>query len=380
MPEEADELANWRKESPKNEKLFQKLVNSKNKQDYLNSISAFDTKEGWTQLLKKHNTWKRKRFFNSLYKYAAIWLIPLLIAGAALITYTHKQLTTTNKDIAHISRQIEPGKNKARLLLDNGKTINLDNKDNLTMKEKDGTVIHIDSATINYRKEEKPRLKSKKEEKIIYNQLETPQGGEYKLTLSDGTKVHLNAMSSLRFPVDFSEEARMVEVTGEAFFEVANDKRPFIVKARSQQIKVLGTVFNISTYENEIQQTTLVSGKVMLTTVQGDEYYLEPSDQASINLESGTIDIQKVNVALYTSWVTGKIYFKDETLEHIMTNLSRWYDMEVEFANEETRQLKFGCNIDRYNDIEPLLQLFKETGGVEVLQEGKKIKLTTKPL
>ena len=208
--------------------------------------------------------------------------------------------------------------------------------------------------------------KIKQKKKDIYNKVETPHGGEYALLLSDGTKVHLNAMSSLRFPVTFDKGVREVKLQGEAFFEVSKTGQPFIVNINGMQVEVLGTTFNISAYPHEEYQTTLVNGSVKINTESGESRILKPSQQASFTPGNNSIQVRTVDTEFYTSWVKGKIHFKDQRLEDIMKTLSRWYDMKVIYADEKTKNIRFGCNVNRYAEITPFVQLLEQTEKVHV--------------
>lgn len=242
----------------------------------------------------------------------------------------------------------------------------------MELKEKDGTIIQVDSTTLNY--QQTPERTS---DKLAYNKVNVPRGGEYQLTLSDGSKVQLNSMSSIRFPVQFAKDCRLVELEGEAYFEVSKTGQPFIVKTKGMNIEVLGTTFNISAYANEEYQTTLVNGSVRVQTEDGSNRILKPSEQACITPGSNQINVRNVDTAFYTSWIHGKINFKDQRLEDIMKTLARWYDMEVIYENEATKDLRFGCYINRYNEITPLVNLLEQTGRVTITVEGKTIKIFT---
>ena len=208
---------------------------------------------------------------------------------------------------------------------------------------------------------------------LIAQPILIPRGGEYALVLSDGTKVHLNSMSSLRFPVAFTTGKREVELQGEAYLEVSKTGQPFIVNANGMQVEVLGTTFNISAYPDEEYQTTLVNGSVKVSAEKGESLILKPSQQATIALGSNSIQVRTVDTSFYTSWVKGKINFKDQRLEDIMKTLSRWYDMNVVYENEKLKNIRFGCNLNRYEEITPFVKLLEKTEEVHVKIEGNTI-------
>ena len=237
------------------------------------------------------------------------------------------------------------------------------------LQELEGTHIKVDSTTLNYQVAQTASQK----EKPIYNKVEIPRGGEYALVLSDGTKVHLNSMSSLRFPVTFGAGARVVELEGEAYFEVSKTGQPFLVNTKGVQVEVLGTTFNISAYPDEEYQATLVNGSVKVNAEKIGSLILKPSQQATLSVGSNSMQVRTVDTSFYTSWVEGKIHFKDQRLEDIMKTLSRWYDMEVVYQNERIKDFRFGCHLDRYEEIAPFVRLLEKTEKVHAKINGKTI-------
>lgn len=365
--EEQVELTGWRNESAGNERLFQEICREENIKRNMQKRQAFSTEVGWVGVQKKIQHHRFRYRLLNVCKYAAIFILPLAIATAILYKSGNE-----HDAISHVTEQILPGSKKAVLILDNGETIDLKSTSGVELKEKDGTIIQVDSTTLNYQ-----QTPDRKSDKLAYNKVNVPRGGEYQLTLSDGSKVQLNSMSSIRFPVQFAKDCRLVELEGEAYFEVSKTGQPFIVKTKGMNIEVLGTTFNISAYANEEYQTTLVNGSVRVQTEDGSNRILKPSEQACVTPGSNQINVRNVDTAFYTSWIHGKINFKDQRLEDIMKTLARWYDMEVIYENEATKDLRFGCYINRYNEITPLVNLLEQTGRVTITVEGKTIKIFT---
>lgn len=362
--EQTAELTSWRKESSAHEILFQKICDEENLKQHIRQSTSFNPLSGWAEVEKRIRKDKNKSRYIKILSYAAVIMLPIIFVGISMkfkSPFPHEQIL--------VAQSILPGESKAILTLDNGKTINLDKKASDLLEQIDGTNIQVDSTMLNYQLAQK----STKEKEPIYNKVETPRGGEYALLLSDGTKVHLNAMSSLRFPVTFAKGTREVELEGEAFFEVSKTGEPFIVNMNGMQVEVLGTTFNISAYPNEEYQTTLVTGSVKVNTETGESCILKPSQQASVTLGNNSIQVRTVDAEFYTSWVKGKIHFKDQRLEDIMKTLSRWYDMEVIYANEKIKDIRFGCNVDRYTEITPFVRLLERTEKVHVKVNDKTI-------
>lgn len=365
--EEQAELTRWRNESPENERLFREICKEENIKQNMQKRQTFHAEDGWEGVQRKIQRHRFRHRILNICKYAAIFIFPVVIATVAIYKSGNEP-----QPLSQVEEQIVPGGKKAVLILDNGEAIDLKSTSGVELKEKDGTVIQVDSTVLNYQ-----QAPARTSEKLAYNKVNVPRGGEYQLMLSDGSKVQLNSMSSIRFPVQFAQDCRLVELEGEAYFEVSKTGQPFIVQTKGMKIEVLGTTFNISAYANEEYQTTLVSGSVKVQTENGSNRILKPSEQACITPGSNQINVRNVDTAFYTSWIHGKINFKDQRLDDIMKTLARWYDMDVVYENEATKELRFGCYVNRYNEITPLVKLLEQTGRVTVTVEGKTIKIFT---
>lgn len=365
--EEQAELTRWRDESPENERLFREICKEENIKQNMQKRQTFHAEDGWEGVQRKIQRHRFRHRILNICKYAAIFIFPVAIATVAIYKSGNEP-----QPLSQVEEQIVPGGKKAVLILDNGEAIDLKSTSGVELKEKDGTVIQVDSTVLNYQ-----QAPARTSEKLAYNKVNVPRGGEYQLMLSDGSKVQLNSMSSIRFPVQFAQDCRLVELEGEAYFEVSKTGQPFIVQTKGMKIEVLGTTFNISAYANEEYQTTLVSGSVKVQTENGSNRILKPSEQACITPGSNQINVRNVDTAFYTSWIHGKINFKDQRLDDIMKTLARWYDMDVVYENEATKELRFGCYVNRYNEITPLVKLLEQTGRVTVTVEGKTIKIFT---
>ena len=364
-PEETTKLAAWRKESTAHETLFKKICDEENQKQRFRQSTAFSPSSGWKEVEKRIKRNNNRSRYIKIVSYAAVILLPVLFVGISMKFTSPVSLS----DKQFIAQSILPGESKAILTLDNGQTIHINKEAGSLLEKIDGTQVQMDSTMLNYQVAQK----TDKESKPIFNKVETPRGGEYALLLSDGTKVHLNAMTSLRFPVTFDNGPRKVELEGEAYFEVSKTGQPFVVCTQGMQVEVLGTTFNISAYPQEEYQTTLVNGSVKVNAEAGESCILKPSQQATISPGNNNIQVRRVDAGFYTSWVKGKIHFKDQRLEDIMKTLSRWYDMEVIYTNEKIKDLRFGCNLDRYSEITPFVRLLEETQKVHVKVNNKTI-------
>ncbi|HJD74794.1 MAG TPA: FecR domain-containing protein [Bacteroides reticulotermitis] len=207
--------------------------------------------------------------------------------------------------------------------------------------------------------------------------LKTPRGKDFKITLSDGTEVWLNTESTLYYPVNFVGEERMVELEGEAYFKVAKDeKHPFIVKTKNITTRVLGTSFNIKDYAHSDSHLTLVEGKVEARGKRSS-IMLHPAQDACFNTD-GTINVQKVDTRLYTSWIEGYFYFEDASLSDIMRDLGRWYNLTIEFADARQMNYHFTFWANRKADIGKALELLNQLGKVEARLEKNTVIINNK--
>ena len=210
-----------------------------------------------------------------------------------------------------------------------------------------------------------------------YHTLTVGRGGEYRLTLSDGTTVWLNSESSLRYPACFSGERRIVELKGEGFFEVqADEAHPFIVKSGDFETEVLGTSFAVMNYAEEpCAKVTLATGK--LRVKQGKrQVEIHPNEQ--VCLEAGELNVRVVDVRYYTSWIENKFMFDDETLDVIVRKLARWYNLEYRFTNESLKKTRFSGQLLKYDDISKAFKLLEMTTNICFAIEQKTIVISKK--
>ena len=209
---------------------------------------------------------------------------------------------------------------------------------------------------------------------VEYNVIKVPRGGEYTLTLEDGTKIWLNSETELKFPVRFVGKTREVKIVGEGYFEVAKDSlRPFVVRAGDVRTQVLGTSFNVKAYRDEkVRAVTLVSGKVSVSAGREREL-LSPGWQAAWDEERGALSKQKVDVKPIVSWKTGMFDFVDMPLEELTTQLSRWYDVDFFFVNESIKNIHFTGAVKRANTLKFMLDFVSLTSDVGYEIKGKTI-------
>lgn len=271
----------------------------------------------------------------------------------------------------HYSNDLQPGRDKATLTLDDGSKINLDGLGNgTTVMQQGGDMVKTSQGSIAYNN-------SRDDGKAVqYNILTTPRGGQFKLALPDGTMVWLNAGSSLRFPIVFTGDNRTVELTGEAYFDVAKQaSRPFIVKMRDGlKVEVLGTEFNASGYlDDDAASATLVTGAVRVGNA-ADVRVLKPGQQALAG-NNGIALNASADIAGITAWKNGLFVFNDADIETIMKQLSRWYDLEVVYEGKVKEY--FNGTIPRDVPLSKVLELLELTGLVHFKIEGRKVTVTS---
>jgi transmembrane sensor len=267
---------------------------------------------------------------------------------------------------------IMPGEHKAMLITAQGQTIALLPSLERDICVQEDFVVKNGQAGIVYQDSKKTVST------LQYNTLRTPRGGEYTVVLSDGTKVYLNAASELKYPVQFDSKKRQVHLSGEAYFEVTRDtNRPFYVVTDAVRVKVYGTEFNVNTYGIGGTQTTLVSGKVGIRGKgSGREYMMEPSQLAEFDVNGEFKGIRNVNAGTYTAWKEGFFVFENEGLEDILNRLSRWYDVDVFYGSEKVKGYHFTGHMEKYEDVEIILNAISKMVGVHFTIKDRTIVIT----
>ncbi len=302
--------------------------------------------------VKSHTVWKTGRWI-TWSKYAAVIVLFVSIGIFGLVNEEKQEV----ENVAVV--KIEHGSMKAQLVLANGEKVDLRPETSLQLEEVGGTRILTSDNRIKY--SGKDSLAGQSAE-VKYNTLIVPRGGEFSLELADGTRVWLNAESRLRYPVAFTGKERKVEMEGEVYFEVVKNKeKPFIVTVNGVNIRVLGTSFNVSAYEDNVI-TTLIEGKVRLK--KGDEQVILSPNQQAIWLDD-KFEVKQVDARNYVLWKEGVFYFEDVDLETILDDMSRWYNVDVFYTNPALKRMKFSVEIKRYGEINEILRRIEQTKRVK---------------
>ncbi len=363
--EEKVKLEEWVRRDPLHEKLFKEICSEKSVASNFGIYENVNKDLAWEKVVSKGNIklgHKSRRL--GWYKVVAAVMVPVMVIAGGYFIKEMKQ-DTLQKDM---EMAIKPGKSKAILRMGDNRVFEVTQDQEIQLDVAEGVAVVNSSSGMVY-----PELVAKG--KIEYNVLEVPRGGEYTVTLSDGTVVYLNSGSKLRYPVAFGEEHREVFLSGEGYFEVAKDSvRPFSVNVDKLKIRVYGTSFNVNTYNLEKIQTVLVEGVIGIQYVNSDiEYTVKPGQLALYDQVKDTMEIRDVDVLPYVAWKDHEFMFEDESLENIMSKLSLWYDVDVFFQTASLKDLHFTGHLGRYEDISRILNAIAEVTRVKFSMKERTI-------
>lgn len=323
----------------------------------------------WLSLERNEKQPQLNKYRKSVVYMAAAASLALII-GVGLY-FNQQQPLPKSTQFKAFTNDIPAGSNKAYLTLASGKKLALTNSANGTLAEEAGVKItkSADGQLIYTIADQGKKVSSG------YNSIETPRGGQYQLNLPDGTKIWINSASSLKYPASFATlKERRVELSGEAYFEVAKDKaHPFIVKSGRQEIQVLGTHFDVNAYPDEqLIKTTLLEGSVKLN----EQVVLKPGEQSSLKGEKFTV--KEVNVNDAVDWKNGEFVFTNESLTSILKKVSRWYDVEIKYVHTPVNMPTFTGSVSRSENISGVLKMLEETSNVRFSIEGRQVMVSTK--
>lgn len=317
---------------------------------------AEDVDHVWNEIQKKQSSKK----LNGRYRLAAAAAILLFV-----FTGTYFLLHRKAQDAApRISKtDVKPGRNQATLTLASGKKIVLNSTLSGQLANEAGVSISKNAkGELIYTAHTSGSIKQSAGR---INTLTTSKGEQYQVILPDGSHVWLNAASMLKYPVAFTGNERIVELSGEAYFEVAHNKAmPFKVKTRQQQVEVLGTHFNINAYADEkTTATTLLEGSVKVTTAsRNQKMIIKPGEQSTVN--GDVMYVQEVDTDEAVAWKNGYFLFNDENLAGIMKKVSRWYNVEVEYENAGLQSLVFSGTVSKYQNVSQVIKTLELTNAV----------------
>ncbi|MDR2131063.1 MAG: DUF4974 domain-containing protein [Odoribacteraceae bacterium] len=351
-PAEEEELARWLAEGPRNRETARRLERFPTLLEGLRFFVNTDAGHGWRETARAIARARQQRARRQRARWGAAVVLLLLGAGLVLLARQHEP-TPSPRDIARLPT---PERRGILLQLSDGEVIALDRT--ASVKERDGQeVASNDTASgLVYRPREETG-------EGLRHTIIAPRGTECKLTLSDGSIVHLNSDTRLTYPVTFPAGKRVVEMTGEAYFEVAKRDAPFIIKSGEIEVEVTGTAFNIEAYpDEETIRATLVSGTIDVRAGDSARVRLAPSHQARFSRSSRRLTSAPVETRPHVAWRAGDIYLDGERLEEITRRLERWYDVTFTYDNAPgTRDLRFRGTIKRHEHVSRVLAMLELT-------------------
>lgn len=364
------ELDNWASLNVHNRKVYERLQDADFLQREYRRIKAVDPQRAMKDMEARINGYNTGGSLVPAHRAKIRAITVALLSAAAIIaivfgfyTYYDNVSGPVKKGVvvAQVaSSQITHGTTQAVLTLDNGDTIHLGGNDEKALLSETSS---LKSQTSNL-------------------QVATPRGGEFKVTLEDGTEVWLNAETQLQYPEAFDDDERRVAVTGEAYFKVAKDsQRPFYVETAGQEVRVYGTEFNVHAYsEDKSVATTLVAGSIALRAAggNGSQLMLTPGHQSVFDKQSHEASVKSVDTEVVTSWRTGSFVFENQTLGEIMQTLGRWYDFDYKFADQRLASTEFMGSIPRYGEFADVIQILEASGGLEIRAKGRNVTIYAK--
>lgn len=365
------DLAEWSAENEYNRKVLDRLQDKDYLQREYRRLKAVDAsramKDMESRIAAVQSSDRRPRGKVRVFALSVAGVAAAIALLVGFYTYYYSGRLSpepTKAVVAQVaSSKITHGSTQAVLTLENGDTLHLGSsaKDNAAKMAEGHSVFSGGHAKLS---------------------VSTPRGGEFKITLEDGTEVWLNAETQLRYPERFGDGERRVAVTGEAFFKVAKDsKRPFYVETAGQVVRVYGTEFNVHAYpEDKSVATTLVEGSIALQAASGNgsQLMLTPGHQALFDKLSHEASVKSVDTEVVTSWRSGSFVFENQNLGDIMQTLSRWYDFDYKFADASLAHTEFMGSIPRYGEFADVVEILETSGGLKFRIKGRTVIISRK--
>lgn len=327
--EERQEFSEWVQESEEHQSFFREVERAWYTGMYSVKWKNVEMSAAWQAVERKRGSRRRGRVMRIGWSVAAA---VVLFLGMTWILLPPGE----KAPVVAVQPVVKPGESKAVLVLSTGVQVALGSERTDTIREKGVAILNVEDY-IDYSRKDSTVL-----ERPVYNELRVPAGGEYRLVLADGTEVYMNSESRLKYPVHFTGGERLVELEGEAYFDVVRDEaHPFVVRTKRLDVTVLGTGFNVMAYKNDARtEVTLVNGKVDVTSGKISEV-LTPNRQFVMNNESREYEVKTVNVNTYIDWKNGILNFDAMSLDELADKLGRWYEVSFFFSKESLKQLKF---------------------------------------
>ena len=335
-------LNKWLKESSVHQKMYEEMLDQEHFSDTYKTYSQIDIDSAWQKIIESNNKEKTTSRIFSIIKYAAAIII-LIVAGTYLWYSQYTKVTPPEipESVRHAMQQSIISE-KQQAVIDKPKVMT----DEESVMEESKSIRQNGTIAVS-----QPSLSNmSKEQLLAARRITTMHDKEYWVTLDDGTLVHLN---------------RNVILEGEAYFMVAKDRsRPFIVHIPGGSIKVYGTEFNVNTSDSP--SVVLIKGSISVTPTEGKEVVLKPGEQATYNKQTSTFSVEPINTEPYIAWNNGDFVFHEWTLSRIMNIMSKWYNVSVEFSDEEVANKKLNGIFSRYSNIEETMETIKIVTGFTI--------------
>jgi sigma factor regulatory protein, fecR/pupR family len=359
--EERQEFSEWVQESEEHQSFFREVERAWYTGKYSVKWKNVEMSAAWQAVERKRGSRRRGRVMRVGWSVAAA--VVLLLGMTWMLLPSGKKAP-----VVAVQPVVKPGESKAVLVLSTGVQVALGSERTDTIREKGVAILNVEDY-IDY-----SRRDDAGEAEAVYNELIVPVGGEYRLVLADGSVVYMNSASRLKYPVRFTGGERLVELEGEAYFEVTkNEAHPFVVRTKRLDVTVLGTGFNVMAYRKDARtEVTLVNGKVDVTSGKISEV-LTPNRQFVMNNESGEYEVRTVDAKAYAAWKEGTLNFDAMPLDELGDKLGRWYGVSFFFSSERLKQLKFSGAFRKYNDMDYILSLIEATTDVTFKINGNVI-------
>lgn len=362
LPEEEAQFLQLLENDPSKRELLAGYTQTATVQQRLDGMRQLDPDRAWEKIRQRSRRSGRAIRLRRFISYAAV--ITLVLSAALWWMMWPAGDPGLVADVEHrYQNDVLPGSDQAVLTLSDGRRISLDKQDT-RLQEQDGTTLAGNDGELIYRAGSAGAGRE-----VLYNTLTVPKSGMYRLMLPDGSRVWVNSLSELRFPVQFSAQERRVFLKGEAFFEVARDQdRPFRVDVNGHDITVLGTSFNVVAYGNTAT-ATLLEGSVRVSNGE-QSHLLTPGKQASIT--DTQIGIRQADTEKVIAWKDGYFHFSEDPIQQIMEQLARWYDLEIDYQEPIPRS-RFGGSISREVRLSEVLEMLKDVSGLNFDINGRKL-------
>lgn len=369
--EEKRQLEDWLNESARHRELFDKYNNP----DFLSSIDfgkdMVESQEAYSNFMQRQKPVKpvRRIIWN---KYVAAAVLIAFVCASAIFVYMYdggKPHSSSELAVVDVRQTDTVPSDSTDILLITASGEKIPVQSSQKMLSVSSGSIKIGGQSIG----EEGQVKAAHTE-VVYNTLKILRGKRFKMQLSDGTLVWLNADSEITFPSSFDGKERKVMAKGELFFDVAENKsHPFIVETPIGKIRVLGTAFNVHCYKDEMPMTTLVRGKIAYSLGK-DSVILSPGQQCRV--KDNKLSVREVDTYEYVSWIDEVLVFKDKELNEILNTLSRLYDVEIYYENPELKRLPFTGSFKQYEHLDKIIQMIEECGLIHIKQDGNTLTIS----